>query len=57
MTHILVDASNMFFRARHVVRGDDPETKVGMAYHIMFASINKVWRDLDRKSTRLNSSH
>jgi 5'-3' exonuclease len=35
----------MFFRARHVVRGEDAETKVGMAYHIMFNSINKVWRD------------
>lgn len=44
-TYILIDASNMFFRARHVVRGDDAETKVGMAYHIMFNSINKVWRD------------
>jgi 5'-3' exonuclease len=47
MTDILVDASNMFFRARHVVRGDDAETKVGMAYHIMFNSINKVWRDFN----------
>ena len=44
-TFLLVDAANMFFRARHVVRGDDAETKVGMAYHIMFNSINKVWRD------------
>jgi 5'-3' exonuclease len=44
-TYILVDASNMFFRARHVVRGDDAETKVGMSYHIMFNSINKVWKD------------
>lgn len=44
-TYILVDASNMFFRARHVVRGEDAETKVGMAYHIMFNSINKVWKD------------
>lgn len=43
--YLLVDAANMFFRARHVVRGDDAETKVGMAYHIMFNSINKVWRD------------
>ena len=43
--YILVDAANMFFRARHVVRGDDAETKAGMAYHIMFNSINKVWRD------------
>ena len=44
-TYLLVDAANMFFRARHVVRGDEPEEKVGMAYHIMFSSINKVWRD------------
>lgn len=44
-TYILVDASNMFFRARHVVRGEDAETKVGMSYHIMFNSINKVWKD------------
>lgn len=37
----------MFFRARHVVRGDDIETKIGMAMHIMFSSINKAWRDFD----------
>ena len=41
-TYILVDAANMFMRARHVVRGDDMSTKIGMAYHIMFNSINKV---------------
>lgn len=45
MTHILVDTANMFFRARHVVRGDDLETKVGMSYHIIFASVAKAWRD------------
>jgi len=44
-TYILVDTANMFMRARHVVRGDDMDTKIGMAYHIMFNSINKVWRD------------
>jgi len=44
-TYILVDTSNLFFRARHVVRGEDAETKAGMAYHIMFNSINKVWKD------------
>lgn len=32
-------------RARHVVRGDDMYTKIGMSYHIMFNSINKVWRN------------
>jgi len=45
MTDILVDSANMFFRARHVVRADDPEEKAAMAIHIMFKSINKVWRD------------
>lgn len=44
-TYILVDAANMFMRARHVVRGDDMDTKISMSYHIMFNSINKVWRE------------
>ena len=47
MTYILVDTANMFFRARHVVRGDSIETKIGMAYHIMFASILKAYRDFN----------
>ena len=47
MTYILVDSANMFFRARHVVRGGDIETKIGMAMHIMFSSIHKAWRDFD----------
>lgn len=47
MTYILVDTANMFFRARHVVRGSDIETKIGMAYHIMFASVNKAWNDFN----------
>ena len=33
-TYILVDTANMFMRARHVVRGDDMYTKIGMSYHI-----------------------
>ena len=47
MTHILVDTANMFFRARHVVRGDSIDTKIGMAMHIMFNSINKAYKDFD----------
>ena len=46
MTHILVDTANTFFRARHVIRGDLNE-KIGMALHITFNSIRKVWRDFD----------
>ena len=47
MTYILVDTANMFFRARHVVQGNDIDTKIGMAMHIMFNSINKCWREFD----------
>ena len=47
MTYILVDTANMFFRARHVVRGDSIETKIGMAYHIMFSSILKAYKDFN----------
>lgn len=47
MTYILVDSSNLFHRARHVVRGSDIETKIGMAMHIIFSSISKCWRDFD----------
>jgi 5'-3' exonuclease len=49
MSYILLDISNTFFRARHVVRGDDIELKTGMALNIIFSSINKVWRDFDGK--------
>jgi 5'-3' exonuclease len=45
MSYILVDAMNLFFRAKHVVRGDI-DTKIGMAMHIIFSSVNKVYRDL-----------
>ena len=48
MSYLLVDTANMFFRASHVVRGD-AEEKIGMAYHIMFASIAKAWRDFQGK--------
>ena len=47
MTYIIVDTANMFFRARHVVQGNDIDTKIGMAMHIMFNSINKAWNDFD----------
>jgi len=47
MTYILVDTANMFFRARHVVRGSDIDTKIGMAYHIMFSAINKSYKDFN----------
>lgn len=46
MTFILVDTANTFFRAKHVIRGDSSE-KVGMAFHIVFNSIKKAWKDFN----------
>lgn len=43
-TYILLDSLNVFFRSRHVVRGDI-DTKVSMALHITMSSILKAWRD------------
>ena len=46
-TYILVDSLNMFMRAKHVGSGRDIDMRVGMAMHIMFNSIKKVWREFD----------
>lgn len=45
MTYILIDTANLFFKSKHVVRSNDPELKVGMAFHIIFSSIAKSFRD------------
>ncbi len=48
MNYLLVDGLNMFMRAKHVGgRGADIDTKISMAMHIMFNSINKCWREFD----------
>ena len=44
MTYILIDTANMFFRARHVARGD-LDMKISLCYHIMFNSIKKAFND------------
>jgi len=44
MSYILIDTANMFFRARHVARGDI-DMKIGLCYHIMFNSIKKAFND------------
>lgn len=48
MTYIIIDTANVFFRARHVVRGDISE-KVGMSLHVILNSVRKAWRDFDGK--------
>lgn len=45
-TFILIDTANLFFRCRHIVRGDI-DTKVGMALHITFNSMRKAWKDFN----------
>ena len=43
-TYILVDTANLFFRARHVMRGST-EDKVGMSIHTVLSSVRKAWLD------------
>ena len=45
--YILVDSLNMFFRAKHVGGGKDIDMRVGMAMHILFNSVKKVWREFN----------
>lgn len=42
--YIHVDTANLFFRARHVVRGS-LEDKVGMSLATVLMSVRKAWRD------------
>lgn len=49
-TYILLDFANVFFRSRHIVRGDI-DTKVGMAIHITLSSLKKAWTDFDGDHT------
>lgn len=43
-TYIIIDTANLFFRARHTVRGD-LQDKIGMSFHTVLSSIRKAWRD------------
>ena len=45
MSYLIVDAANLFFRARHVIRNGDPEERVAMSYHIILAAVLKQWRE------------
>lgn len=41
-TYILVDYANLFHRSKHAVQGD-VDMKAGMAMHIAFNSLKKMW--------------
>jgi len=49
MSYLLVDAANLFFRARHVIRNGNPEERVAMGYHIILSAVLKQWRDKQGK--------
>lgn len=43
-TYILIDAFNTAFRAKHVVHRGTLDEKIGLAFHIIFNSVNKIWK-------------
>lgn len=43
---VLVDAMNLFHRAKHVVPNGDIDQRIGMSLHIVFNALRKSWRDL-----------
>ena len=45
--YILIDTQNLFLRIRFGVRAPDIDSQVGMALHIIFQSIKKVWNQFD----------
>lgn len=45
-TYIIIDTSNLFFRCQFLTNGDI-DTKIGMAFHVMFNSLRKVWNMYD----------
>ena len=46
-TYILIDTQNLFMRVRHGVRAPDIDSQLGIALHIIFQSIKKVWNQYD----------
>ncbi len=46
-TYVIVDLQNLAMRVRFGVRAPDLNSQVGLAMHIIFASIRKVWKDFN----------
>jgi hypothetical protein len=46
-TYVIVDLQNLALRVRFGTRAPDLNSQVGLAMHIIFASIKKVWNDFD----------
>jgi 5'-3' exonuclease len=50
-TYIVIDTQNLFMRVRHGIRAPDIDQQIGMALHIIFNSIKKVWNDFSGSHT------
>jgi len=46
-TYVILDLQNLFLRVRHGIRAPDIDSQFGMALHIIFNSIKKVWNDFE----------
>lgn len=50
-TYLIIDTQNLFLRVRFGVKAPDLESQIGMALHIIFTSIKKVWNQFDGSHT------
>lgn len=50
-TYLVIDTQNLFMRVRHGVRAPDIDQQIGLALHIIFTSIKKVWNDFNGAHT------
>ena len=50
-TYLIIDTQNLFMRVRHGVRAPSTDLQLGMALHIIFNSIKKVWTDFGGSHT------
>ena len=46
-TYVIVDLNNLALRVRYGTRAPDLNTQVGLAMHVIFTSIKKVWTDFN----------
>ena len=50
-TYLIIDTQNLFLRIRFGIRAPDLDSQIGMALHIIFTSIKKVWNQFDGTHT------
>ena len=46
-TYIIMDTQNLFMRVRFGIKAPDIDSQIGMALHIIFNSVKKVWGGFD----------